>query len=55
MEARIPPGVAHDYKVLSVPGALLIYADNHLYDPADEGRIAYSDEGIKYNWNYDFK
>jgi dTDP-4-dehydrorhamnose 3,5-epimerase len=46
---RIPPGVAHGCKVLQGP-ALLTYVTSHVYNPADEGRIAYDDEQIGYDW-----
>lgn len=46
----IPPGVAHGYKVLGQGAAHLLYATNHFYDPADEGRIAFDDPDINYEW-----
>jgi dTDP-4-dehydrorhamnose 3,5-epimerase len=46
---RIPPGVAHGCKVLQGP-ALLTYVTSHTYNPEDEGRIAYDDEQIGYDW-----
>jgi dTDP-4-dehydrorhamnose 3,5-epimerase len=46
---KIPPGVAHGYKVLEGP-AHLFYITSHVYDPADEGRIPHDDPGIGYDW-----
>src|SRR3972149_180692 len=37
---RIPPGVAHGCKVLQGP-AMLMYITSKVYNPEDEGRIAY--------------
>lgn len=47
---RIPPGVAHGYKVIGTETAHLLYATNHFYDPSDEGRIAFDDPGVNYDW-----
>ncbi len=47
---RIPPGVGHGYKVLGTRPAVLIYATDRFYDPEDEGRIAYNDPDINYDW-----
>ncbi len=52
---RIPPGVAHGYKVLGSSPALLVYATDRFYDPADEGRIAYNDPDINYDWETQHK
>ena len=49
-KVRIPPGVAHGYKVLGVEPAQLLYATNHFYDPNDEGRIPFDDPDINYDW-----
>ncbi len=46
---KIPPGVAHGYKVLEGP-AHLFYLTSHVYDPSDEGRIPHDDPGIGYDW-----
>jgi dTDP-4-dehydrorhamnose 3,5-epimerase len=46
---RIPPGVAHGCKCISGP-AHLFYITSTTYDPSDEGRIAYDDPGIGYDW-----
>jgi dTDP-4-dehydrorhamnose 3,5-epimerase len=51
----IPPGVGHGYKVVGMDGGMLIYVTNRLYDPADEGRIAYNDAGINYDWELQHK
>jgi dTDP-4-dehydrorhamnose 3,5-epimerase len=47
---RIPPGVAHGYKVIGTETACLIYATNRFYNPDDEGRIAFNDPNINYDW-----
>lgn len=36
---RIPPGVAHNYKVVSDNPAHLMYITSKVYNPEDEGRI----------------
>ena len=46
----IPPGVAHGYKVIGGEGAWLVYLTDRFYDPKDEGRIAYNDGSINYDW-----
>ena len=46
----IPPGVAHGYKVAGEESAMLIYMTDRFYDPSDEGRIAFDDPGIHYDW-----
>lgn len=46
---KIPPGVAHGYKVVEGP-AHVFYITSHLYDPADEGRIPHDDPTIGYDW-----
>ena len=46
---RIPPGVAHGCKVISGP-AQLFYITSRVYNPADEGRIAYDEPDIGYDW-----
>ncbi len=51
----IPPGVGHGYKVIGEQPALLVYLTNRHYDPADEGRIAYNDPGIGYDWELQHK
>jgi dTDP-4-dehydrorhamnose 3,5-epimerase len=47
---RIPPGVAHGYKVVGRESGILVYATNRIYNPQDEGRIPYNDPGINYDW-----
>lgn len=51
----IPPGVAHGYKVIGEERSVLVYVTNRTYDPADEGRIAYNDAGIAYDWELQHK
>lgn len=51
----IPPGVGHGYKVISQDPALLVYLTDRFYNPADEGRIAYNDPGISYDWELQHK
>lgn len=46
----IPPGVAHGYKVVGPECAMLVYLTDRFYDPKDEGRLAYNDPGINYDW-----
>jgi dTDP-4-dehydrorhamnose 3,5-epimerase len=45
----IPPGVAHGCKCINGP-ANLFYITSKVYDPSDEGRIAYNDPVIGYDW-----
>jgi len=47
---KIPPGVAHGYKVIGTEPAQLLYATNRFYDPTDEGRIPFDDPDINYDW-----
>jgi len=51
----IPPGVGHGYKVIGTAPALLVYLTDRFYDPSDEGRIAYNDPGIAYDWELQHK
>lgn len=51
----IPPGVGHGYKVIGEIAGMLIYVTNRLYNPQDEGRIAYNDPGIQYDWELQHK
>lgn len=51
----IPPGVAHGYKVIGEQPSVLIYITNRIYDPKDEGRIAYNDGNISYDWELQHK
>ena len=51
----VPPGVGHGYKVLGREPGVLVYATDRFYDPSDEGRIAYDDPGINYDWELQHK
>ena len=51
----IPPGVGHGYKALGDGSSVLVYVTNQLYNPADEGRIAYNHSGIHYDWELQHK
>lgn len=51
----IPPGVGHGYKVVGQEPGMLIYVTNRIYNPKDEGRIAYDDRGIHYDWELQHK
>jgi dTDP-4-dehydrorhamnose 3,5-epimerase len=51
----IPPGVAHGYKVIGEQSSVLVYITNRTYDPKDEGRIAYNDTAIAYDWELQYK
>lgn len=51
----IPPGVGHGYKVIGEQPAILVYVTNRLYNPKDEGRIAYNDPSIAYDWELQHK
>lgn len=51
----IPPGVGHGYKVIGSQPALLVYVTNRFYNPADEGRIPYDNDGIHYDWETQHK
>ena len=50
LQILIPPGVGHGYKVLGTESALLVYATDQFYDPADEGRLPWNDPDIHYDW-----
>jgi dTDP-4-dehydrorhamnose 3,5-epimerase len=50
LQILIPPGVGHGYKVVGADPALLVYATDRFYDPSDEGRIAWNDPDINYDW-----
>jgi dTDP-4-dehydrorhamnose 3,5-epimerase len=54
-QVLIPPGVAHGYKVVGQQPAILVYITNQFYDPADEGRIAFDDPSIQYDWELQHK
>jgi dTDP-4-dehydrorhamnose 3,5-epimerase len=51
----IPAGVAHGYKVIGADPAMLIYLTDRFYNPSDEGRIAYNDPRINYDWETQYK
>jgi dTDP-4-dehydrorhamnose 3,5-epimerase len=51
----IPPGVGHGYKVIGERDGILVYVTNRLYNPKDEGRIAYDDASIQYDWETQHK
>jgi dTDP-4-dehydrorhamnose 3,5-epimerase len=51
----IPPGVGHGYKVVGNAPATLVYCTDKFYNPEDEGRIAYDDAGIAYDWELQHK
>ncbi len=46
---KIPPGVAHGYRVLQGP-AHVFYITSNIYNPQDEGRIPHDDPSIGYDW-----
>lgn len=46
---RVPPGVAHGYRVLSAE-AHLFYITSRTYDPDDEGRLQHDNPEIGYDW-----
>lgn len=54
-QIRIPPGIAHGYKVIGEQPSVLVYVTSRLYDPKDEGRIPYNDPGIAYDWELQHK
>ena len=54
-QMRIPPGVGHGYKVIGEGAAMLVYVTDRLYNPQDEGRIAYNDPSIAYDWETQHK
>lgn len=51
----IPPGVGHGYKVVSSKPSMLVYVTNRIYNPKDEGRIAYNHPSIAYDWELQHK
>jgi dTDP-4-dehydrorhamnose 3,5-epimerase len=54
-QVLIPAGVGHGYKVIGTDPAGLCYVTNRLYNPADEGRLAYNDRGLNYDWETQHK
>jgi dTDP-4-dehydrorhamnose 3,5-epimerase len=51
----IPAGVAHGYKIIGRDPALLVYITDRFYDPSDEGRLAFDDLRINYDWETQHK
>lgn len=51
----VPPGVGHGYKVIGEAAGMLIYVTDRVYNPSDEGRIAYDDPSINYDWELQHK
>jgi dTDP-4-dehydrorhamnose 3,5-epimerase len=47
---KIPAGVAHGCRAIGGEPAHLFYVTSRTYDPAEEGRIAYDDPSIGYDW-----
>jgi dTDP-4-dehydrorhamnose 3,5-epimerase len=54
-QVLIPPGIGHGYKVIGTEPAALVYLTDRFYNPADEGRLAYDDPGIHYDWELQHK
>jgi dTDP-4-dehydrorhamnose 3,5-epimerase len=54
-QLRIPPGVAHGYKVIGEEASVLVYLTDRFYNPADEGRIPFNEPGINYDWETQHK
>ena len=54
-QIRIPPGVAHGYKVIGEQPSVLVYVTNCTYNPKDEGRLPYNDTAIAYDWELQHK
>jgi dTDP-4-dehydrorhamnose 3,5-epimerase len=54
-QVLIPPGVGHGYKVIGTDAAMLVYVTNRMYNPKDEGRIAYNQPEITYDWELQYK
>jgi dTDP-4-dehydrorhamnose 3,5-epimerase len=51
----IPPGVGHGYKALGAEPSMLIYVTSRFYDSSDEGRVAYDDARLNYDWTVQHK
>ena len=51
----IPVGVAHGYKVIGNEPVTMFYHTTEVYNPTapDEGRIAYNDPTIGFDWSQD--
>jgi dTDP-4-dehydrorhamnose 3,5-epimerase len=41
--------------VIGTEPAILVYVTDRFYDPADEGRIAYNEPSIQYDWETQHK
>jgi dTDP-4-dehydrorhamnose 3,5-epimerase len=54
-QVLIPRGVGHGYKVIGHDESLLVYMTDRFYSPEDEGRIAYNDPSINYDWELQHK
>jgi dTDP-4-dehydrorhamnose 3,5-epimerase len=54
-QVLIPRGVGHGYKVIGPEPSLLVYMTDRFYNPKDEGRIAYNDPSINYDWETQHK
>ncbi len=54
-QVLIPPGIGHGYKVIGTDPAMLVYLTDRFYNPEDEGRIAYNEPGINYDWELQHK
>jgi dTDP-4-dehydrorhamnose 3,5-epimerase len=54
-QVRIPPGVAHGYKVIGTEAAVLVYVTSSFYTPTDERRIPYDDAHLNYAWETQYK
>ncbi len=46
---KIPPGVAHGYRIVNGP-MHIIYVTDREYDPSDELRLPHDDPEIGYDW-----
>jgi len=46
---KIPPGVAHGYRIINGP-MHIIYVTDREYDPSDELRLPHDDPEIGYDW-----
>jgi dTDP-4-dehydrorhamnose 3,5-epimerase len=54
-QVLIPPGVAHGYKAVGPEPVMLVYVTSRFYNPFDEGRIAFDDRRINYDWSVQHK
>jgi len=50
---KVPPGVAHGYKVINGP-MIITYVTSREYDPDDELRLPHDDPEIGYTWQSPF-